>query len=82
MSITCPKFCLQAPSKMFGMVMVLIWKPMAHSLSFTFSSSILGELESHIIPRFQPQNAWKRGKLNKIGKVACGSLTLLTMGGH
>jgi hypothetical protein len=35
---------------MFGMVMVLMWKPVAHSLSFTFSSSILGKLESHIIP--------------------------------
>ncbi len=78
MSITCPKICLQVASKMLGMVVALMWKPMAHSFTFTFSSSILDELESHIIPRLPFQNAWKQGKFNKIGKVICGSLTLLT----
>jgi hypothetical protein len=36
-SINCSKIHLWVPSKMFGMTMVAIWKPMACSLSSTLN---------------------------------------------
>lgn len=45
-SVTCPKIHLWIPLESPNIVVVVVWNPMAHSISFTLGSSILDELES------------------------------------
>ncbi len=45
-SMTCPKICLQILFERLSITILLVWKPMAHSLSSTLGSSMQGDLES------------------------------------
>jgi hypothetical protein len=58
MSITCPKIYLRALSEISNIVVMLMQKPIASSLSSTLSeSSILNLLESQTFPKPPSQKA-------------------------
>jgi hypothetical protein len=78
-SITCPKICLWAPSKMPCTIMVLVRNPMVCSLSFTLGSSVIDEQESQIILGPPFLNARECEKLKNVGRATCGRPTLLTI---
>jgi hypothetical protein len=73
---------LWAPSKKGGIVVVPMWKPMAHSFSFTLDSSILDELKSQTLLRPPFWNVWKCKKLGNVNKIVCESPTLLATTKH
>lgn len=59
-----------------------MWKPMAHSFSFTLDSSILDELKSQTLLRPPFWNVWKCKKLGNVNKIVCESSTLLATTKH
>jgi len=79
MSTTYLKVYLQTPSKVINIIMELLWKRMACSLSLTFNFSILHELDSKIIFRPPFQNDQKCGNFLNVGKDDSGSPTLSTI---
>jgi hypothetical protein len=58
------------------MVVVLLHKFIMWSLSSTFDSFILEKLEFQIVLRLPSQNAWKFGKLKKIGRAIHGLIIM------